>query len=234
MIHPLMAASDVDAIVASQPRGTRARRWPGWSSWVDEEAREGRFAYGAPSSTGAGSISAHRKKAELEDARWGSRRVRRGRIQRAGAGLWANLAAHHLSWSARGFGVAAAWNGGPTAFSTTICSSPEHSADEKHRRSIHLVVAPERHYREPGDAPAGFPDAIIRRGTFSVYVPDPVQKIQMIFLANCRDLTTTTQCPLSPGRVAERPPARRRTWRAVRLVGARVVPTPRCGATEIA
>jgi methyl coenzyme M reductase subunit C-like uncharacterized protein (methanogenesis marker protein 7) len=37
----------------------------------------------------------------------------------------------------------------------------------------------------------GFPDATIVVAPFGVYVADPVQKIQMIFLANCRDATTT-------------------------------------------
>lgn len=37
----------------------------------------------------------------------------------------------------------------------------------------------------------GFPDAIVVTAPFGVYVADKVSKIQMIFLANCRDDTTT-------------------------------------------
>jgi hypothetical protein len=37
----------------------------------------------------------------------------------------------------------------------------------------------------------GFPDAIAVTAPFGVYVADPVQKIQMVFIANCRDETTT-------------------------------------------
>lgn len=37
----------------------------------------------------------------------------------------------------------------------------------------------------------GFPDAIAVAAPFGVYVADDVQKIQMVFIANCRDETTT-------------------------------------------
>ncbi|MHB9074689.1 MAG: hypothetical protein ACYC6G_14330 [Desulfobaccales bacterium] len=37
----------------------------------------------------------------------------------------------------------------------------------------------------------GFPDAIVVNAPFGVYVADKVNKIQMIFLANCRDDTST-------------------------------------------
>jgi hypothetical protein len=37
----------------------------------------------------------------------------------------------------------------------------------------------------------GFPDATIVAAPFGIYVADKVQKIQMVFLANCRDATTT-------------------------------------------
>lgn len=37
----------------------------------------------------------------------------------------------------------------------------------------------------------GFPDAIVVSAPFGVYVADDVQKIQMAFIANCRDKTTT-------------------------------------------
>jgi hypothetical protein len=37
----------------------------------------------------------------------------------------------------------------------------------------------------------GFPDAVVVSAPFGVYVADDVQKIQMAFIANCRDETTT-------------------------------------------
>ena len=37
----------------------------------------------------------------------------------------------------------------------------------------------------------GFPDAVVVTAPFGVYVADDVQKIQMVFIANCRDETTT-------------------------------------------
>lgn len=39
----------------------------------------------------------------------------------------------------------------------------------------------------------GFPDATIVSSSFGVYVADPIQNIQLIFIANCRDETTTRQ-----------------------------------------
>ncbi|WP_298826310.1 hypothetical protein [uncultured Piscinibacter sp.] len=39
----------------------------------------------------------------------------------------------------------------------------------------------------------GFPDAIVVSHPFGVYVADEVQKIQMAFVANCRDETTTKE-----------------------------------------
>jgi len=37
----------------------------------------------------------------------------------------------------------------------------------------------------------GFPDAVLVAARFGIYVADDVQKIQMVFLTNCRDETTT-------------------------------------------
>lgn len=39
----------------------------------------------------------------------------------------------------------------------------------------------------------GFPDAVVVSGPFGVYVADDVQKIQMAFVGNCRDRTTTRE-----------------------------------------
>ena len=37
----------------------------------------------------------------------------------------------------------------------------------------------------------GFPDAIVVAAPFGIYVADPVQRIQFVLLANCRDETMT-------------------------------------------
>lgn len=39
----------------------------------------------------------------------------------------------------------------------------------------------------------GFPDAIVVSAPFGIYVADEIQKIQMVFIANCRDETSTRQ-----------------------------------------
>ena len=33
----------------------------------------------------------------------------------------------------------------------------------------------------------GYPDAVIVKGPFGIYIADKIQNIQMVFLANCRD-----------------------------------------------
>jgi len=37
----------------------------------------------------------------------------------------------------------------------------------------------------------GYPDAIVVKGSFGVYIADGIQNIQMVFLANCRDSAST-------------------------------------------
>jgi len=56
---------------------------------------------------------------------------------------------------------------------------------------IHLIAC----HRSVTEAQAakqlGFPDATIVSPAFGVYVADNIQKIQMVFIANCRDETST-------------------------------------------
>lgn len=56
---------------------------------------------------------------------------------------------------------------------------------------VHLVACLKTVSESQAMRQLGFPDATIVVAPFGVYVADPVQKIQMIFLANCRDATTT-------------------------------------------
>jgi len=56
---------------------------------------------------------------------------------------------------------------------------------------VHLVACLKTVSESQAMRQLGFPDATIVAAPFGVYVADPVQKIQMIFLADCRDATTT-------------------------------------------
>lgn len=68
---------------------------------------------------------------------------------------------------------------------------------------VHLQAAPDAHgpvhviacHRGATEKQAtdllGFPDATVVSTSFGVYVVDPVQRIQIVLLANCRDRTTT-------------------------------------------
>jgi hypothetical protein len=66
-----------------------------------------------------------------------------------------------------------------------------------HRRSkqpagpVHLIACQKSVTEAQAMRQLGFPDATIVKADFGVYVADEVQKIQMMFLANCRDEATT-------------------------------------------
>ena len=56
---------------------------------------------------------------------------------------------------------------------------------------VHLIACQKNVTESQALRQLGFPDAIIVTGPFGVYVADDVQKIQMVFLSNCRDENTT-------------------------------------------
>lgn len=56
---------------------------------------------------------------------------------------------------------------------------------------VHLIACQKGVTETQALRQLGFPDAIAVTAPFGVYVADPVQKIQMVFIANCRDETTT-------------------------------------------
>jgi hypothetical protein len=66
-----------------------------------------------------------------------------------------------------------------------------------HRRSrqpagpVHLIACQKTVTEAQAMRQLGYPDATIVRADFGVYVADGVQKVQMAFLANCRDEATT-------------------------------------------
>lgn len=56
---------------------------------------------------------------------------------------------------------------------------------------VHVIACQKSVSENQAVRQLGFPDAIVVSAPFGVYVADDVQKIQMAFIANCRDKTTT-------------------------------------------
>lgn len=56
---------------------------------------------------------------------------------------------------------------------------------------MHMVACNRGVTEAQATAVLGFPDATVVSSTFGVYVADPIQKIQLVFIANCRDQTST-------------------------------------------
>lgn len=56
---------------------------------------------------------------------------------------------------------------------------------------VHLIACQKSVSESQALRQLGFPDAVLVVAPFGVYVADDVQKVQMVFVANCRDETTT-------------------------------------------
>jgi len=56
---------------------------------------------------------------------------------------------------------------------------------------VHLIACQKGVTESQAIRQLGFPDAVVVSAPFGVYVVDDVQKIQMVFIAQCRDQTTT-------------------------------------------
>ena len=56
---------------------------------------------------------------------------------------------------------------------------------------VHLIVCQKAVTEAQALRQLGFPDAIVVSAPFVIYVADDIQKIQMVFIANCRDETST-------------------------------------------
>jgi hypothetical protein len=56
---------------------------------------------------------------------------------------------------------------------------------------VHIIACQRTATEKQATDLLGFPDAIVVTTTFGVYVADPIQKIQLVLLAGCRDATTT-------------------------------------------
>lgn len=56
---------------------------------------------------------------------------------------------------------------------------------------VHLIACQKGVTESQALRQLGFPDAVVVTAPFGVYVADDIQKIQMVFIANCRDETST-------------------------------------------
>ena len=156
------------------------------------EARKGRFAYGTPLDWSRMDF-AHRKRA-MEEA-LGRALTDLGAREFGSGWLWplgdsALLTLCHGLPAA--FGVAAAREMvGQPFLQDHLFLGKVVRRREKPAGPLHLVACLKNVTETQAMRQLGFPDATIVSTPFGVYVSDPVQKIQMIFLANCRDPTTT-------------------------------------------
>jgi hypothetical protein len=58
---------------------------------------------------------------------------------------------------------------------------------------VHLIACHRSITESQASRHLGFPDATVVSTSFGVYVADNIQKIQVVFIANCRDETSTRQ-----------------------------------------
>ncbi len=68
---------------------------------------------------------------------------------------------------------------------------PRRRGEKRPAGPVHLIACQQTVTEAQARRQLGFPDATIVKADFGVYVADEVQKIQMVFLANCRDAATT-------------------------------------------
>ena len=70
-------------------------------------------------------------------------------------------------------------------------------ADHLHLRApkgngpVHVIACHRNATEKQATDLLGFPDATVVSTSFGIYLVDPVQRIQLVMLANCRDKTTT-------------------------------------------
>lgn len=58
---------------------------------------------------------------------------------------------------------------------------------KKYAGPVHLIACHRNATEGQAISLLGFPDATVVNGSFGVYVADPIQKVQFVFLSNCRD-----------------------------------------------
>ena len=109
-----------------------------------------------------------------------------------------NVATFHLRDSLIGFVCDSIPASMSTAAARELVGQPflkDHEHTEKWDPAIqgpvHLIACQKSVSETQAIRQLGFPDAVVVSAPFGVYVADDVQKIQMAFIANCRDETTT-------------------------------------------
>lgn len=185
------AAADADEIVARCREALR-EAVAGLVKLGGREVRKGRFAYGTPLDWSRMDF-AHRKQA-MEVALGGGL-AEFGAVEFGGGWLWtragtALLTICHGLPGAFGVATAREMVGQPFLQDHLILGKVVRRR-EKPAGPLHLVACLKNVTETQAMRQLGFPDATIVAAPFGIYVSDPVQKIQMIFLANCRDPTTT-------------------------------------------
>lgn len=156
------------------------------------EARKGRYAYGTALDWSRLDFATRKHEMEkalasaLED--FGANPVQDGWAWTLGDGEAVLTVLHGLPAA---FGVAAARELVGQPFLKDHTYDRTDGAGVELAGPVHLVACLKTISESQAMRQLGFPDATIVATEFGVYVVDPVQKIQMIFLANCRDATTT-------------------------------------------
>lgn len=182
-------AHTADEIVARSLEGVR-EAVAGLARLGVREARKGRYAYGTALDWSRLDFVA--RKRAMETA-----------LGEALHDLGAEPAEDGWAWTVADEPLLAILHGLPAAFGVApareLVGQP-FLKDHAYNRSgdagelagpVHLVACLKTVSESQAMRQLGFSDATIVVAPFGVYVADPVQKIQMIFLANCRDATTT-------------------------------------------
>jgi hypothetical protein len=154
------------------------------------EARKGRYAYGTALDWSRLEFAARKRAMQealglaLQDL--GAKPLGNGWLWPL-AGEWLLTIVHGLPAA---FGVSAARElvGQPFLKDHTYIADAN---DDSLAGPVHLVACLKTISESQAMRQLGFPDATIVAVPFGVYVADKLQKIQMVFLANCRDATTT-------------------------------------------
>ncbi len=68
--------------------------------------------------------------------------------------------------------------------------------DDKHIGPLHIIACQKGATEAQAIRMLGFPDATVVNAPFGIYVADAIQKVQFLFLANCRDETSTHEATM--------------------------------------
>lgn len=222
-------AATVDDIVT---RGSR-QVWEAVAQLVGlgrREARRGEYSTGAPLDWNRMDFARRKKEMELSLGRYFTDKRADARVAHKDNCYVLPLDGHPVLFVCHGIPAALTV---PTA--REMVGQPflkDHDYVElAHKRSkqpagpVHLIACQKGITEAQAMRQLGFPDATIVKADFGVYVADEVQKIQMMFLANCRDEATTQdaagklfdwlESSGEAARLADRAEGRRKIVRAI-------------------